>query len=57
MNRFLQDLIPSLRDGQCLIVRSTLAPGTTRKIHDLISKSGTVVEVAYCPEHVPRATR
>ena len=52
MKQFLQELLPLLRDGQCLIIRSTVPPGTTRKIEQLISQSGKAVEVAFCPERV-----
>jgi UDP-N-acetyl-D-mannosaminuronic acid dehydrogenase len=41
-----------LRDGQCVILRSTVYPGTTEKVRDLIARSGREVAVAFCPERV-----
>lgn len=52
MRRFFAKLLPHLRDDQCLILRSTVYPGTTEKIHELVAASGKDIHVAYCPERV-----
>ena len=52
MRRFLTDLIPHLCDGQCVVLRSTVYPGTTAKVRDLLAASGKDVSVAFCPERV-----
>ena len=52
MRRFFVKLVPHLVDGQCVILRSTVAPGTTEKIHALLSKTGLDLRVAFCPERV-----
>jgi UDP-N-acetyl-D-mannosaminuronic acid dehydrogenase len=52
MRRFFQGLIPHLRDGQTVILRSTVFPGTTEKIRALLDRSGVRVRVAFCPERV-----
>jgi len=52
ISRFFRGLIPSLRDGQCVILRSTVYPGTTEKVRAMIAKSGKDVAVAFCPERV-----
>ncbi|MEW4566927.1 nucleotide sugar dehydrogenase [Tautonia sp. JC769] len=52
MRRFFQGLIPHLRDGQTVILRSTVFPGTTEKIRALLDRSGLRVRVAFCPERV-----
>ena len=52
MRRFFVGLIPYLRDGQCVILRSTVSPGTTEKIHALLARSGKDLQVAFCPERV-----
>src|SRR4051794_23960032 len=52
MRRFFRRLLPLLRDGQCVILRSTVYPGTTEKIRNLIAQSGRDVSVAFCPERV-----
>ncbi len=50
--RFFQDLLPYLVDGQCIVLRSTVFPGTTEKVHGLIAESGKNIRVAFCPERV-----
>ena len=52
MRRFFSGLLPHLADGQCLILRSTVYPGTTEKIRDLVASTGKDVSVAFCPERV-----
>ncbi|QDV38975.1 nucleotide sugar dehydrogenase [Tautonia plasticadhaerens] len=52
MRRFFQGLIPHLRAGQTVILRSTVFPGTTEKIRDLIASENPDVHVAFCPERV-----
>jgi UDP-N-acetyl-D-mannosaminuronic acid dehydrogenase len=52
MKRFFTGLLPYLTDGQCLVLRSTVYPGTTAKIHELVGASGKDVRVAFCPERV-----
>ena len=52
MRRSVSGLIPDLVDGQCVILRSTVLPGTTEKVRDLIAASGKDVRVAFCPERV-----
>jgi UDP-N-acetyl-D-mannosaminuronic acid dehydrogenase len=52
MRRFIVSLLPYLLDGQCLILRSTLFPGSTEKIHKLLVAAGRDVGVAFCPERV-----
>ncbi|RUL81635.1 nucleotide sugar dehydrogenase [Tautonia sociabilis] len=52
MRRFFQRLIPHLRAGQTVILRSTVFPGTTEKVRDLIAAENPEVHVAFCPERV-----
>ena len=39
-----------MRDGQLLMVRSTLAPGVTQRLVGRAAERGLAVDVAYCPE-------
>jgi UDP-N-acetyl-D-mannosaminuronic acid dehydrogenase len=41
-----------LRDGQLLIMRSTVFPGSTALIDDLMTEKGLRVDVAFCPERI-----
>ncbi len=52
MRRFFSTILPHLVDGQCLILRSTVFPGTTERVHELVANSGKRVSVAFCPERV-----
>lgn len=41
-----------LRDGQLLVLRSTLYPGVTALVERLVAGFGTDVDVAFCPERI-----
>jgi UDP-N-acetyl-D-mannosaminuronic acid dehydrogenase len=41
-----------LRDGQLLILRSTLYPGTSARIQRWLADNGVEVDVAVCPERI-----
>lgn len=52
IRQFFRSLLPHFRDGQCIVLRSTVFPGTTAKVHELITALGRDVHVAFCPERV-----
>jgi len=41
-----------LRDGQMLILRSTVHPGVTAQVEKMIAKLGVQIDVAFCPERI-----
>jgi UDP-N-acetyl-D-mannosaminuronic acid dehydrogenase len=41
-----------LRDGQLLVLRSTLFPGVTAMVERLVESLGLDVDVAFCPERI-----
>jgi UDP-N-acetyl-D-mannosaminuronic acid dehydrogenase len=43
---------PYLRDGQLLILRSTVFPGVTALVEKMIAGLGAEIEVAFCPERI-----
>ncbi len=43
---------PFLRTGQCVVLRSTLFPGTSENVVGLLEKSGLDVSVCFCPERI-----
>jgi len=45
-------LLPHLRDGQLLVLRSTLYPGTTDWINAYLGRMGRNLKVAFCPERI-----
>jgi UDP-N-acetyl-D-mannosaminuronic acid dehydrogenase len=52
IDRALAGAMEHLRDGQVLILRSTVFPGTSQKIQRLLREAGRDIAVACCPERV-----
>jgi len=56
VRRVVQDcidqLLPHLADGQLLILRSTVYPGTTDWLHTYLAGKGRKLKLAFCPERV-----
>jgi UDP-N-acetyl-D-mannosaminuronic acid dehydrogenase len=54
--RVVQDCIdalePHMRDGQLLVLRSTLYPGTTDWIDGHLKRHGRKLKIAFCPERI-----
>lgn len=48
----IEEIIDDLRDGQLLILRSTLYPEVTNKITDYLQKKNKNIDVAFCPERI-----
>jgi UDP-N-acetyl-D-mannosaminuronic acid dehydrogenase len=46
------ELLPHLRDGQLITLRSTVYPGVTRMVEKLFEESGPNVDIAFCPERI-----
>jgi UDP-N-acetyl-D-mannosaminuronic acid dehydrogenase len=52
LTRCFDELIPFLRDDQTIILRSTVAPGTTMYIDNYFRRKGKKTQLAFCPERV-----
>lgn len=52
MSRWLDSALPRLHDGQLLVLRSTVYPGTTAWLAKQLTLAGKQIDVAYCPERV-----
>ena len=50
--KVIREYMPYFRDGQLLVLRSTVYPGTSEKVRRLIEDAGLSVEVAFCPERI-----
>jgi UDP-N-acetyl-D-mannosaminuronic acid dehydrogenase len=50
--RALETCAPHFRDGQVLILRSTVYPGVTELVERMIGRLGVDVDVAFCPERI-----
>ena len=48
----IEDLIPYFVRGQLLVLRSTVYPGTTAKVEELLEARGIEVDVSFCPERI-----
>ena len=52
MERFFLNLLEYFRDGQTIILRSTVYPGTTEKVSAIFEKNNKKVNISFCPERV-----
>lgn len=50
--RALSTCAPYFRDGQLLALRSTIYPGVTALVRDMVRDMGLDMEVAFCPERI-----
>ena len=50
--RALRQLGEHLRDGQLLIVRSTVYPGVTSLVERVVAELGKDIDIAFCPERI-----
>ena len=48
----IQGLAAHLKDGQLLVLRSTIFPGVTREVDRVLKEKGLVIDVAFCPERI-----
>jgi UDP-N-acetyl-D-mannosaminuronic acid dehydrogenase len=44
--------LPHFRDGQVLLLRSTVYPGTSERLQSYFARKGRTVQVAFCPERI-----
>ncbi len=49
---FINHYVKYFRDGQLVILRSTVYPGTTEMLHRMLLSKGKSIEVAFCPERI-----
>jgi UDP-N-acetyl-D-mannosaminuronic acid dehydrogenase len=52
MEKALDDCLPFLRNGQILILRSTVFPGITEHVRNYLANKKMAIAVAFCPERV-----
>jgi UDP-N-acetyl-D-mannosaminuronic acid dehydrogenase len=50
INKAIAGCIQHLRNGQIMILRSTVFPGVSRQIQNYFDESGLKIDVAFCPE-------
>ncbi|PUA83069.1 nucleotide sugar dehydrogenase [Nocardioides currus] len=52
VTKALRTSLDSFRDGQLVVLRSTVYPGVTRNIERLFADAGLDLDVAFCPERI-----
>jgi UDP-N-acetyl-D-mannosaminuronic acid dehydrogenase len=50
--RAIEEMQEFLRDGQILILRSTVYPGVTAMVEKSLARSGMAIDVSFCPERI-----
>lgn len=48
----VRQYLPYLRDGQLVVLRSTVYPGVTEKVAQMINEHGLDLDVVFCPERI-----
>jgi UDP-N-acetyl-D-mannosaminuronic acid dehydrogenase len=51
-DRVIDELIPHLRDGSLVVLRSTVFPGTTESVERRLRIAGRDADVVFCPERI-----
>jgi UDP-N-acetyl-D-mannosaminuronic acid dehydrogenase len=52
VRRAVSEIADHLRDGQLLVLRSTVYPGVTRLVDQYVRDHGKDIDVAFCPERI-----
>lgn len=52
----LESYVEHLRDGQLVVLRSTVYPGTTERIRRWLHQRDKMVELAFCPERIAQGS-
>lgn len=52
IRRALDECMPHFRDGQLVVLRSTVYPGVTEELNQLFQERNLAIDVAFCPERI-----
>jgi len=55
LNKVIDSYLDYFKDGQIIILRSTVYPGTTEKLQNYFLEKGKQVKVAFCPERITQS--
>jgi UDP-N-acetyl-D-mannosaminuronic acid dehydrogenase len=50
--RVIREISPHFHNGQTLILRSTVYPGLSQRVHEMFRDKGLDVHVTFCPERI-----
>src|SRR5712692_1802663 len=48
----LDGVVPKMKDGALLVLRSTVYPGVSERVYEQVKELGRKVHVAFCPERI-----
>lgn len=48
----LDGVVPRMKDGALLVLRSTVYPGVSQRVYEQVKELGREVHVAFCPERI-----
>ena len=48
----IEDFVDHLRDGQHVVLRSTIYPGVTAMVERMVADAGLDIDVTFCPERI-----
>jgi UDP-N-acetyl-D-mannosaminuronic acid dehydrogenase len=51
-DRFMRGMLDRMRPGQLMVLRSTLFPGVTDRLRNIVEEENRDIDVAYCPERI-----
>ncbi|MFN2463707.1 MAG: nucleotide sugar dehydrogenase [Candidatus Dormibacteria bacterium] len=51
-DKVVNDIVPTLRSGTLVVLRSTVYPGTTEFVEQRLRQTGLQVDVVFCPERI-----
>jgi UDP-N-acetyl-D-mannosaminuronic acid dehydrogenase len=52
MDKLAASLADNLSDGQHVVLRSTVFPGTTERLHRIFQERGIDIHISFCPERI-----
>jgi len=52
VTRAIRGVVDHYRDGQLVVLRSTVYPGVTANVERLFAKHGVAVDLSFCPERI-----
>ncbi len=53
--KLIEELVPHLSDQHHLILRSTVFPGTSRRVKEFLQSKGLKTKVSFCPERIAQS--
>jgi UDP-N-acetyl-D-mannosaminuronic acid dehydrogenase len=48
----IDGIVPHMKDGALLVLRSTVYPGVSQRVYDQVKELGRKIHVAFCPERI-----